>query len=45
MVFCVWLLVLGDGLGVTGDAKEGLWGWGVWGLVGKAFRIANGLWV
>ena len=25
--FGVWLLVLGDGAGVGGDAGEGLWGW------------------
>ena len=25
--FGVWLLVLGDGVGVGGDAGEGLWGW------------------
>ena len=41
LFFWVWLLVLGDGLGVADDAEEGLWGWEVWGLVGQAFRIAK----
>ena len=29
LFFWVWLLVLGDGLGVGGDAEEGSWGRGV----------------
>ena len=45
LFFWVWLLVLGDGLGVGGDAEEGSWGRDVCGLVGQALRLARGLWV
>ena len=41
LFFWVWLLVLGDGLGVGGDAEEGSWGRDVCGLVGQAFRLAK----